>query len=190
VGAIAGVVVVTANVAAVVAVSVGGVSSAYRIDEFERWVAQVHANPGTSDLAAVLFMIGCAAFVPFGFAVGALVDSAWSRTTIVIAGLLNVIGPVFTMVYARAGGSESLLNRAIEFDAAFNALLGVGLIILGARAIQARRALGVASIIVGVITLPVALQFFSGAAAKWLAIAGPAWLVLVLAWSWALWRSR
>ena len=201
-GAVCGALAVVANIVAVAVLSTG-VGSAYRIDELGLWISQAQASPTTSDLAALLFMLGCAAFLPLGFALGRTQGSVWGGRAIAFAGTLNVAGPVFTIVATRTilpgcdGGPcreevAALFRRAIEFDAAFNLALGVGLILLGARTLKAKmhRLLGLVSIAVGALTLPVALQFSSGAAARWLAVAGPLWLCVLIAWSIVLWRTK
>jgi hypothetical protein len=206
IGAVAGAVVVLGNVAAVVVLS-SGVGSAYRVDELDTWISQARTSPLASDLAALLFIIGCAAFVPWGFAVarslGGGVQARWGAGLVAFAAALNVVGVPFTIVSTRAvlpgcADAQCLeragwwLRRATDLDAAFNAALGAGLIVFGLAAARARpgRALAVATIVAGAAALPVSLQSFSALAARWLAVAGPAWLLVVAAWSLVLWRSR
>lgn len=204
--AIAGLLGVVFNVAAVVVVSVGDVGSAYRIDELPRWVIQAGANPTASHASSLLFAAGCAAIAVFAVGLGRRRPSLRGAGTVllVVGSALNVVGSLAviasTHLHLVACASWECVEqaifwfrRAIELDAAFNFLLGAGLIVIGRAArgqpeIPAR--LPLLTIIAGVLTLPVALQFVSPLAARWLAVAGPLWLFVLLWWANALRERR
>ena len=78
----------------------------------------------------------------------------------------------------------ALLGWTLTMDAVFNALLGVGMILTGLamwRDPGFGRIAGGWGVIAGVATLPVVFQPVSYAAAQWLVVAGPLWVL------WLLW---
>ncbi len=187
---VAGVVAVASNVAAVVVVS-GGISAAYQPDELPLWLSQSIAAPGRAAVAGALFAIGVLA-LPIWMR-GVLRDRRipgrqhdpkllGALTLVCIGNALGSLLPPF----ADVAGADAL-RAALWLDALFNLGLGAVFVVVGAR--SRASTLGLFMLVAGVITLPVSLQGVSAMAADLLAIAGPLWLMCVLAWSVTIWRE-
>ena len=82
--------------------------------------------------------------------------------------------------------ARGLLGMALAMDALFNAVFGCGVLLVGLGQAGGRRVLAVAA---GLLTIPVAGQVVSPAAARWLLVAGPLWLTWLVFASIDLWRS-
>jgi len=201
-GALFGATAIVANVAAVVVVSTG-ISSVYRPEAIARWRHEVLEHPGLNDASSALFFIGCFALLPFARELARAFEerratlAAW---LIAAAALLNVVGTPLPPLAVRLLGEctsaecegrfDLLLRAALALDAGFNALLGAGLVVLGLalRSRFPKRAL--LSVVAGALTVPVGFQVVSSAAADFLGIAGPLWLLSLVLWSVTLWRGR
>jgi hypothetical protein len=199
-GFLAGVAAVVFNIAAVV-VLMQGVGSAYRIDELPQWLEQIAQHPYLSDAAAILFIVGVLALIPFGRVLarqlGTSPTTRFAFWALTLGASLNALGCTFPMFVAHQpklalDWQVFWLHRAIELDAAFNLGIGLALCALGLAALRqpGMRLLSRYSIFAGLITLPVSLQFFAPWAARWLAVAGPIWLLAIAFWSAWLWRKR
>jgi hypothetical protein len=87
--------------------------------------------------------------------------------------------------------ARALLGATLSLDALFNLAFGAGLLLAGALLLRTgRRGLGALGLLAGLVTVPVAGQLASEAAAKALALAGPLWLAFVAATSLRLWTGR
>jgi hypothetical protein len=84
----------------------------------------------------------------------------------------------------------SLLGLSLSLDALFNLLLGLGLIGLAVAGAELPPVIRILLAVAGLASLPVSLQFYSDAAARMLAVAGPLWLLATILTSWLLWRGR
>ena len=74
---------------------------------------------------------------------------------------------------------------------AYPVRLGIGLVVIGvAMWRRSPGALAALAIVAGIATVPVCLQIWSDLAARWLAVAGPLWLLTILVSSVWLWRDR
>jgi hypothetical protein len=195
-GALAGFVVVIANIAAV-AFLAPGAPSAYHIDEVGRWLDEIRAAPPLSELAALLFAIGTLALLPLANGLRADLPQGAARSVVVvgmwIAGLANGIGAPLVIVASRLlqgciepqciARAHDLVVHAIELDALFNAALGVAFIALAAAATNMSKWMRGTALTAGLLCLPVALQFTSALAGRLVSIAGPVWLLAVAALS-------
>jgi|GEM_PF-1965714 len=202
-GAVLGVVVIVANLGAVMALS-QDVSDAYRLSALASWTQQVSTSPLASDVAAVLFFVGCVALAAFARTLSSSTlltpstTTTWALRFVVAAAFTNGVGVLFPLVATRlvfpcadaacTADASWWLARSLDLDTVFNVLLGVGFVLLGRG--TASRALGWATTLMGVLLLPVGLQFFTSALAGWLGVAGLLWTLLVGVWSVMLWRRR
>ena len=153
-------------------------------------------TPGTR---AAGVMIACGALLNAGGTLGPFV-------------LAQYLGPNCRGAVDCLPAGLALLGMSLALDALFNLLLGVGLIVMGAamwrlspglrvrgseykepgtfRSRGDSKAVALLSIIAGMATVPVCLQIWSDLAARWLAVAGPLWLLTIVATSVVLWRNR
>lgn len=163
-----------------------GQPHAYKPGDVAAWLAEAAAHPAGTVAAAWAFTIGLALLVPFMaglarrdpaltpgaalFAVGAVLDAAG---TLLPIAALRLAGPA----------AEAVLWATLLLDAAFNALLGLGLLLM-ALAMRAEagwpRGLRVLAAVGGAASVPVAGQAFSDAFAAGLLVSGPLWLAFVL----------
>ncbi len=181
------------------------VPGAYRAGALDAWAEAAPVHPVASAASAVAFTIGLVALA--GWAVGlaqrVATPAAWAGGLAIAAGaLLNAAGALTPLVLvlhvapgcaqdgACAAVGRALLGSSVALDALFNLLLGVGLLALGVALRQAAfpRRLAWLAIAAGAASLPVCLQVVSDAAARWLVVAGPLWLLFVSASSVGLWR--
>lgn len=187
---IAGLVGLTGNLVAIA--FLGGIPHAWKPGNIGAWHAEITGHASAATWSAWSFTIGLVLLAPFAmgwtrlrglaqpglarvgawlFAAGALLDAAGTQTGSVVAGFLPAVEPSAGPI------ARGLLAYSLLLDASFNALLGVGLILVNLAAGPAlsrpMRTLGIAA---GVSSLPVALQAVSDDYARLLAISGPLWL--------------
>ena len=185
-------------------VVLGDIPQAYKPGKLETWVADSLAHPDAAIASAVYFTFGVLVMVPFGIALTRLVRGPLSGLA-VLGGAFIATGALMNgsatmapfVVIEHLGGvaandpafqavAFALLGWTLTMDAVFNALLGVGMILAGIamwRDSGFGRVAGGWGVIAGLATLPVVLQPVSYAAAQWLVIAGPLWVL------WLLWVS-
>lgn len=201
-GAVLGLVGVAGNVVGVAAL--GDVEGAYRPGGLAAWAESALAFPGASLLSALAFTVGLAALAGWAVSIGRrLPGSAGGLAAGAMAAgaLLNAAGTLAPAVLvlhvapacageACAPVARALLGITLSLDAFFNLLFGAGLAITGGLLVRARRpVLGGLGLAGGLASIPVAGQLASEAAARWLVVAGPLWLLFVLASSVLLWRG-
>lgn len=175
---------------------VAGFTSPYRPGDLDGWAASVRAMPVAATGSAWAFTLGLAALVPF---VRALPSLPADRPALADAGgwlvavgaILNATACPAIAVLATVGGlgddvARALLGFALVADAAFNALLGAGLLLLAA-GLRLPLGLRVVGLVAGVASLPVALQFLDDRFAGLLAVSGPLWLLWCFAMALRLW---
>ncbi len=189
--ALLGIVIIVGNLGAVALLQAQ--PSAYKIEQVETWYAQAIADPSGAVASAWFFTIGLAAMVPFALAIVFDHDAPPSRLALTGAGsvaagaLLNAAGtllPAVVVTYLAASPDvgHALLALTIDLDAAFNLLLGAGLLALSAA--HARtwpRWLTGLGAIAGLASLPVAGQAFDDDFARLLVVSGPLWIAWILA---------
>ncbi len=189
---VAGLVAVAGNVGAVVALY--PVPSAYRLGALEGWTREVIAHPVAASVSAAAFLVGLVALAGFALLLG-----AQAGTTARVGGFLVALGasldavgvpaPLVVGVHLGAAcgagcapAAHALLGFSLALDAAFNLLLGVGLVLLAHDAPQVAagwaRAL---ALLGGLASIPVALQAVWDPAQRGLAVAAPLWLAYVVA---------
>ena len=190
-------------------VVLGDIPQAYKPGKLEIWLSDSLAHPDDAIASALCFTFGVLVMVPFGMALTRLVSGPLSG--------LAVLGGAFIATGALMNGSATmapfvviehlvtqtptdpafqavafaLLGWTLTMDAVFNALLGVGMILAGLamwRDPGFGRVAGGWGVIAGVATLPVVFQPVSYAAAQWLVVAGPLWVLWLLWVSVRLWR--
>ncbi len=198
--AVLGVIAFLGNLLGVVVL--GDIPQAYKPGKLEIWLSDSLAHPDDAIASALYFTFGVLVMVPFGIALTRLVSGPLSG--------LAVLGGAFVATGALMNGSATmapfvviehlatqtptdpafqavafaLLGWTLTMDAVFNALLGVGMILTGLamwRDPGFGRIAGGWGVIAGVATLPVVFQPVSYAAAQWLVVAGPLWVL------WLLW---
>jgi len=179
------------------------VPSPFRPGDLPAWLAGSRAHPLATIGSSAAFVIGLVALAAFTVPLALAAAPRAARPGWLVAGLpllaagalLDAAGCVGPAVAARlpagAAGDAAglaLLGVALHLDAAFNLLLGVGLLAFHAGLGRGRwpawlRGLGLAA---GAASLPVALQAWSDDLARLLALAGPLWLtwLLLVAWRW------
>jgi len=157
------------------------------------------ANPGHSAVSAWSFTLGLVLLAAFAAGLARACAAAHRPWALVGAGLLgggallNAAGTMAPVAvpHLSADAGEALLWMTLLLDAAFNGLLGLGLLAFAAAQSPADgwprwlRGLGA---LAGVASLPVALQAHSDSFARLLAVSGPLWVAWVLATCLALWR--
>lgn len=176
---------VALNVVAVAALR--EVPHTYAPGDVAAWVAETRAHPDASTLSAVAFTFGLVALAAFAAGLAHVGRSAWATAGAVFFGagaLLDAAGTMAPIAVLHVGDdpARGLLWLTLLLDSAFNGLLGVGLLCFAAAApaLGWPRPLRVLSLVGGLVSLPVALQFTSDSFARLLALAGPLWLALVV----------
>jgi hypothetical protein len=205
-GAACGLVGVAGNILGVVALR--GVPSAYRPQTMPSWVAEVLAAPEAVTTSAIAFTIGLLALAGWALILGSQLKTPAARVAgaiIAVGAAFNAAGTVAPLVLALhlgpacGAGADclpaglALLGMSLAFDALFNLLLGVGLVILAA-VIWKRRAggrwLAPLAGLAGVASIPVSLQISEVWAANLLIVAGPLWLIFITVVSLRMWKGR
>lgn len=202
VGALLGVVGVVGNVLGVVFLA--DVPVAYRPTEIDRWAALSLAHPQATVASALSFVLGLLALAGWARSLGRSTGTdgaALGASAIATGAILNAAGCVTPLVLvthvlpgcegaACAPAARALLGVTLSLDALFNLLLGLGLLAISPSLWRSgARSLAVLGMAAGLLSLPVAGQPFSEAAAKLLAYAAPLWLAFVLWSSARLWRG-
>jgi len=195
--ALAGALGVLLNLAAVAAL--GPVPHTYAPGNVPLWQAETVANPGHSTLSAWCFTVGLVLLA--AFAAGMAHAAGPARRPVALAGavlfgggaLMNAAGTMAPIAVLRvsADAGEALLWMTLLLDAAFNGLLGLGLLSFAVAQSPEdgwprwTRSLGA---VAGVASLPVAAQAHSDSFARLLALSGPLWVAWVLSACVVLWR--
>ena len=182
----------------------------YRPGNLSAWWEGLVAHPVEAQLSAASFVVGLAMLAAFAVLLAASVPAArrgWlvaGAALVAVGAAVNAAGSAAPLAAVRflaspataegAAAARALLGLALATDAAFNLLLGLGLVAVNLALGAASgwpawvRALGVAA---GAASLPVAGQVASDALAKLLAVSGPLWLAWILAAAAAgLWAGR
>lgn len=189
---------VALNVAAVVLLQ--KVPHTYKPHTFALWLSESRAAPTQTVLSAWAFTIGLLALAAFFWALRTAVPQPSSpslfrsgATTLALGAIMNAAGTLTPIIALEAddGAARAMLHLTLLLDSTFNACLGLGLLQLAFSAGKAwpllLRAL---CFVAGAASLPVGLQFMYDEAARFLAIAGPLWLVALTWISLRLLRER
>lgn len=195
-GAISGLLAVLLNAGGIAPLT--EIPAAYRPGRLLEWYGAIQAHRAETALSAILFTFGVLAFLPFarglreGTPQSGLVDSG-SRL-IAAGGLMNAAATLTPLVVAWhllptcpepvacAPAAAALLGFTLSMDALMNALLGLGMVLVGVGQLRhGPRALGIGGVGAGLLTLPVAGQIVYEASADWLAVAAPCWLAWLAA---------
>jgi hypothetical protein len=198
VGAVAGAVAVFGNVAGIVVLQV--VPDCYRPGTLDVWRTALALHGDAIAQGGLWFALGVLALGPWAHAMGQRSPLARMGAQLVLAGsVVNGIGSLLPVVAAWhvqpacvsaeacAPALTALLGTALTLDALFNVLFGFGLLLIGTSLTSWRRVLAMAA---GALSIPVGGQVVSDGAAKFLAIAGPVWLLCLIVESVQLWRRR
>jgi hypothetical protein len=187
-----------------------GVPEPYRPGNLGAWWDGLVARPVEAQLSAASFVVGLVLLAVFAVLLAASVPAArrgWllAGAALVAAGAaVNAAGsaaPIAAVRFVEAPRSpegiavaRALLGFALATDAAFNLLLGLGLVAVNLALGRDSgwppwaRALGV---VAGLASLPVAAQLISDGFARLLAVSGPLWLAWIAAAAAAgLWQRR
>jgi hypothetical protein len=182
----------------------------YRPGNLLAWWGGLVARPVEAQLSAACFVVGLVMLAAFAVLVATSVPAARRGWLVAGAALtafgaaVNAAGSAAPLAAVRfvesplspegVAVARGLLGLALATDAAFNLLLGVGLVAMNLALGRASgwpawvRALGV---IAGLASLPVAGQVVSDGFARLLAVSGPLWLAWILAAAAAgLWQGR
>ncbi|MFO0598637.1 MAG: hypothetical protein U0228_25240 [Myxococcaceae bacterium] len=172
------------NVVAVVALR--EVPHTYAPGDVPAWLAETLAHPTASTVSAVSFTVGLVLLAAFfgGLAATSMVAR---RSVAVVAAvlfgggaLLDAAGTPAVIAALHSSSSDvgvALLWVTLLLDSAFNALLGLGLVVFAfALGAGAPRWVRVWAFVAGLASLPVGLQFLSDSFARLLAVSGPLWL--------------
>jgi hypothetical protein len=205
-GAACGLVGVAGNILGVVALR--GVPSAYRPQTMPSWVAEVLAAPEAVTTSAIAFTIGLLALAGWALILGSQLKTPAARVAgaiIAVGAAFNAAGTVAPLVLALhlgpacGAGADclpaglALLGMSLAFDALFNLLLGVGLVVI-AGVMWKRRAggrwLAPLAGLAGAASIPVSLQISMAWAARLLIVAGPLWLIFITVVSLRMWKGR
>ncbi|MBX7101545.1 MAG: hypothetical protein K1X89_27775 [Myxococcaceae bacterium] len=158
---------------------------AYRPEALEAWLAECAAAPQATAASGWAFTVGLVALAVFFLGLAAPATSSTFRAGahwFALGAVLDAAGTLapIAAVHAGASAGPALLQLSLLLDSAFNACLGLGLVLL-ALGSQGRWPawLRAGSAVAGLLTVPVALQFFSPRAADLLLVAGPLWLAVV-----------
>ena len=206
VGALAGLAGVAGNIVGVA--TLGDIPSAYRPGTIAAWAREVLAAPDAAAASAIGFTLGLIALAGWALIFAARLETPLART----AGVLIAIGALFDAAGTPAqlvvgtylgpacgSGADclraaiGLLGMSLAFDALFNLLLGIGLVLFAGamwNRLTSMRWLAPLLLVAGIASIPVSLQVTSDAAARLLIVAGPLWLVAIAASSVLLWRGR
>ena len=190
-------------------VVLGDIPQAYKPGKLEVWLSDSLAHPEDAIASALYFTFGVLVMVPFAVALSRLVTGPLAGLAVLGAGfiatgaLMNGSATMAPFVIIEHLGTATphdpafqavafaLLGWTLTMDAVFNALLGVGMILSGLamwRDPAFGRIAGGWGVVAGIATLPVILQPVSYAAAQWLVVAGPLWVLWLLWVSVRLWR--
>lgn len=177
--ALAGLIGVLLNVIAVIALN--PFTSPYAPDDIPGWLDSCVRFPIRTAVASFSFTIGLIFLSAFAVAFALKHRVAWAALAAVLIGLGAVLDAAGTLAPLVALTAEpplghALLRFTLLLDAAFNGLIGLGL--LAAFLAQSGRLRWLA-LVAGLLSIPVAFQWASPAAAKLLALSGPAWLVWI-----------
>jgi hypothetical protein len=182
----------------------------YRPGNLLAWWGGLVARPVAAQLSAASFVVGLVMLAAFAVLVAASVPAArrgWlvaGAAIVAFGAAVNAAGSAAPLAAVRfvesplspegVAVARGLLGLALATDAAFNLLLGLGLVAMNLALGRASgwptwvRALGVTA---GVASLPVAGQVVSDGLAKLLVVSGPLWLAWVFAAAAAgLWQGR
>lgn len=174
---------VALNVAAVLFLR--PIPHAYRPEALDGWLAECIAAPQATAASGWAFTLGLVALGVFFLGLAAESGSATFRAGahgFALGALLDAAGTLAPLAAVRAGPGvgAALLHLSLLLDSAFNACLGLGLLLLAYDSRGRWPAwLRLGSAVAGVVTIPVALQFASARAADLLLLAGPLWLTVV-----------
>ena len=123
-------------------------------------------------------------------ATGAVIDAVGTLAPLVLA---RHVGPACGPGVDCLPAGLALLGISLAFDAVFNLLLGVGLVILAVaiwqRGAQGRWLAPLAAL-AGLVSIPVSLQITEAWAAHLLVVAGPLWLAFITVAGVRLWTGR
>ena len=163
-----------------------GQPHAYKPGDVPAWLAEAAAHPTGTATAAWAFTIVLALLVPV-LAGLARRDAALAPGAILFAvgAILDAAGTLLPIAALRLAGpaAEAMLWATLLLDAAFNALLGLGLLLM-ALAMRPEagwpRGLRWLALAAGVASVPVAGQAFSDVYAAGLLVSGPLWLAFVV----------
>jgi hypothetical protein len=181
----------------------------YRPGDIAAWYGGLVARPLAAQLSAWSFVVGLVLLAAFLVLLAVAVrprSRGWllaGASLAAFGAVVNAAGSAAPLAAVRfvdpsqLGGlqaAKALLGLALATDAAFNLLLGLGLVALNLALGREsgwpawQRALGVAA---GLASLPVAGQVVSDGLARLLAVSGPLWLAWIAAASAAgLWQGR
>jgi hypothetical protein len=170
----------------------------YRLGGLDDWAQQVGTHRITTAASAIAFTLGLIGIAIWALALRDHLGSRLARTgavVVAIGALADALGTLTPLVLALHVADTSsaalLVNRALlgftlALDALFNLTLGLGLLAvatgLPAEVKPWLRALAFGA---GLASLPVSGQLVSDAAAKWLLVAGPLWLLFIMVISFA-----
>ncbi|MBM76248.1 MAG: hypothetical protein CMK59_12665 [Proteobacteria bacterium] len=164
-----------------------GLNGVYRPRRYEEWLLSIAQEPFANSMGGALFTIGVGAFFILGV-LFVLNDRFWQGICLATGAALNGLTTLFPFVIAymlpSQQGAEVLLALALLADSMYNALLGACMMIEGVLLRKlGERGLGTAGIVIGIMTVPICLQALYERAALWLGVAGPAWIIWWLFWS-------
>jgi hypothetical protein len=186
---------VAGNLAAVA--YLGDVPHAYRPASLERWLAEALAAPGPSERSAVAFTLGLIALAAFFLELGRRAPEA---PLVGLGGRLAAIGAVLDAAGTPAPGIVVRLSRdgailpgalawlelTCWLDSAFNVALGLGLLALalgGRRELRWPAWLVALPALGGLGCVVAGGQLWSDTLARAVLVAGPFWLLFVVALS-------
>ncbi len=165
-----------------------GLAGVYRPNRYDEWIASVQEFPMRHSLSGVLFTIGVFCGVALG--VHLLVtykEHFWTGFLLATGSTLNGLTTTFPFILAQMTFDKEvgivMLATALLADSAYNLFLGLAMITEGLilKAGEYSK-LGWAGIIIGIVTLPVAIQCTVEGGALWLGVAGPSWIVWWVIW--------
>jgi hypothetical protein len=182
--ALAGFLGVALNLVAVAALR--EVPHTYAPGDVAAWRSETLAHPSASTVSAVAFTYGLVLLAAFVAGLASLIRSPWATVGAVLFGcgaLLDAAGTMAPIAVLHVGpdAGVGLLWGTLLLDSAFNGLLGLGLICFALGWTAAPRWLRLLGLVAGLASLPVALQFMDDFFARLLAVAGPLWVVWVIA---------
>ena len=196
--ALTGLLAIAGNIAGVVFLS--AVPHAYKFSTIAAWHSEASAVPGSALASAMAFAIGLGAMAAFAMSLAQLHTArtslaSWLSTgaALIAAGaLLNAAGSVLAGAAIRQDpfvsdsitAGRAMLDGALLADAAFNVLIGFGLILTNVALLRASgypRWIASIGLAAGVASLPVGLQAVSDSFAAGIVISGSLWLVWIAA---------
>jgi hypothetical protein len=178
--------------------------------ELYRAITQIQANPRAELVAGWAFAIGLAALVPFAWLLVRTLDqpsriaATIGATALTIGATANAVGAMTMIVLTRFSAADlsdplvrriqtTILTLGIALDAYYNLALGIALILIGNSMRQSAgwpRWLGVAGIAIGVLSLPVAMEWASNTAALFQYASGTLFLLWAITASVSMLRAR